>query len=652
MSELFSVFMERYSTDKNFLISAPTGSGKTYLAKYLLANSPGLAVYVSPLKALSREVYEDLKDKIRVKYSDSDVYEDDLRSLNSDVLLATYEKFDSAIRHNYRWLTKVKMIIIDEIHSVEEDRGLAIENIVLWAKNNSSQIVALSGTLPNIDEYSRWLNAQIIDYKKRKVPLHLCIAYPYVIKCYDNSNKIPLNPINGIRSDKLQILTATLNYVTALGKNAIVFVKSRKSTEWLADTLKKFGYKASHYHSGIPLEERKKIVELLKSGNLNVIVSTTALGQGVNLPVFASIFYDLSLPESDENGNFKGWKDITPIEFLQMAGRAGRPGYDSEGMAIIISTSMRQAEEFSQRYFTQELKGSEKKYTLDELILGIISWNENKRSKEIYSIVKGSLKFSAVKEEDVDSSITSLYSVSLVEKENEKVRLTKLGRAVSMSYIGIDVMKGFQSGLVNDPLSVVSSSNIVLQSLRGCKSGKELIRKWSEGENISGLCENLSDKDINEVLSNAKWISFALYRVLRALGKDESKDALKLHYQIEFGVPFDGIKLAKLGLDRNLVMKFLQRGINSDIQLCILAGSPPIKSLLINLGYSPDGVCKEIYSNDLTVYEMKRVVEKFYNKRFKLSEVKHFGIDAIRRLYRMGYIVKDGDELFIPPFSS
>lgn len=130
-------FFKEYNNDRdrNYLISAPTGSGKTHIAKRVLVESKGISVYVSPLKALSREVYLSIKDKTRAVMVDSDVYEEDLRKISGDVLLTTYEKFDSAIRHNYSWLNNVSKIIIDEVHNVESDRGLALENLVLWAKS-------------------------------------------------------------------------------------------------------------------------------------------------------------------------------------------------------------------------------------------------------------------------------------------------------------------------------------------------------------------------------------------------------------------------------------------------------------------------------------------------------------------------------------
>ncbi|WP_252896823.1 DEAD/DEAH box helicase [Metallosphaera hakonensis] len=193
---LAELFFSEYNSDpsRNYLVSAPTGSGKTHIAKRVLAKSDGLSVYVSPLKALSREVYSSLRNRTRALLVDTDAYEDDLRRISSDVLLLTYEKFDSSIRHGYPWLEKVSRLVIDEVHNVETSRGLALENIVLWAKARHVPTISLSATLSNPDKYTSWLNAKMISHQKRTVPLHECVAYPYVLKCGDwEETLVPIN---------------------------------------------------------------------------------------------------------------------------------------------------------------------------------------------------------------------------------------------------------------------------------------------------------------------------------------------------------------------------------------------------------------------------------------------------------------------------
>lgn len=649
MNELQSLFLEKYDKDpdNNYLLSAPTGSGKTFLAKYVLENREKIAVYVSPLKALAKEVYEDVRQKRKSRYIDSDVYEDDLGSFGSDVLLTTYEKFDSAIRHNYKWLSNVSVVVIDEVHNVETDRGIAIENIVLWSKNNSVPTISLSATLPNIKDYAEWLNADVISYEKRSVPLHECIAYPYVLRCYDNNFDTPLNTFEEIRQTKLQILASVLEYIRNQNKNALIFVKSRRSTEQLSSLLSKFGFKVENYHSGLSFEDRKAVMEALKKGEINFVVATTALGQGVNLPVYATIFYDTSLPQVDERGEFKGWRDLDLMEFKQMAGRAGRPIYDKEGLSIIIATSLRNADELRSKYFTNVYQSKLVNYKPENLSIGVISWAEGLDDDDIHKILMGSLKFKNI-DKDTFSTILHKLSDTKLIKISRGIFLTALGKAVSRSYIDIDSLNGFPLNEENfDVLDIISNSSVVLQSMRRCKLGKELLKKWSQGENISTVCPELSAKDLEEIIANARWISFALYRVLKALNRNY-EEAFKLYMSIKYGVPYELSKIAELGLDRNTVMELKDIKIKDSVDFCIKAGIPKIKMILKEKGYSAEGICRKYYSNDPSLFEMKRVLEKYYNKEFTLREIaREYGIDIASKLYKMKYIIKNGEKFIV-----
>ena len=570
---LFELFISKYQKGKSYLISAPTGTGKTHIAKHLLnEEGEGIKVYISPLKALSREVYNSIKR--RAKYVDSDVYEDDLRNLNAEVLLTTYEKFDSSIRHNYGWLNDVSLLIIDEVHNVESDRGLAIENAVLWAKYNNIPIVALSATIGDVTRYAGWLKAELIQYNQRSVPLHECIAYPYVIRCYDNNTIFALTR-RGLRNVKLDLLLGVLDQVLSMNKNALVFTRSRNSAENLAETLKKFNIPAEPYHSGLAPEVRKRVLDDFYSGRVRVLVSTTALGQGVNLPVFAVVFYDLTLPDTDEKGNFKGWRELDLAEFKQIAGRAGRPSFDKEGYAIVIADSG--IERIRSKYFAGGTKREDKEetppYTLPNLTLGVVSWLEGQDEGIISDVIKGSFRFPQA---DVTSAINQLEKENLITVAEGNVELTPLGKAVALSYIDVEALKGFPVNLQDfDPLDVVSSSPAVLSALRGCGEGKELLKRWVSGEGILDLCPKLSAKDLEEVLSNARWISFALYRVLKALNHGKSEDALKLYKSLKYGVPPEGFDLASHGVHRGLVMKLLKMGVKSADELCVV--SPLIK---------------------------------------------------------------------------
>ncbi|BCS93834.1 ATP-dependent DNA helicase [Metallosphaera sp. J1] len=640
-------FFKEYNNDRdrNYLISAPTGSGKTHIAKRVLVESKGISVYVSPLKALSREVYLSIKDKTRAVMVDSDVYEEDLRKISGDVLLTTYEKFDSAIRHNYSWLNNVSKIIIDEVHNVESDRGLALENLVLWAKSRKVPLIALSATLSEPERYVRWLDARLISHDKRTVPLHECVAFPYVLRCGEWEEN--LKP-SRLTRPRFELLVLVLQRIVSMGKNALVFVKSRRSAETLALELQKRDFKANHYHSGLSHDERRKVLDMLMEGNLNVVVSTTALGQGVNLPVYAVVFYELKLPDVDERGEFKGWKDVSPAEFKQMAGRAGRPRYDKEGMAIIIANSEKFAVQLEEKYYRGRTKAEVIKPDLDTLSLAFVSWNDGVDIDDLGRSLNSTFNFRGIENSVIESSVLRLREMKLVTTD-QGVTVTPLGRAVAVSYIDVKALSGFPiEDKGADLLTVIASSSAVAQSLRGCKEGKELLTRWMSGNSLDGVCEKLTSKDLGEVISNAKWISFAMFRVLRALGDDRFRKALEIHDSLKYGVPPDGVKLAKSGLTRDAVVHVLSLGIKDLRELCMKVGYRELRDELRRSNVQIELMCREVYSNDPLTFDVRRAIQEYRQKEFSLKEVSsRFGGDVLREMVKLHLLRKRGERYVI-----
>ncbi len=281
---------------------------------------------------------------------------------------------------------------------------------------------------------------------------------------------------------RFEVLVQVLEKITGKGKNALVFVKSRRSAESLALELRKRDFRAHHYHSGMPYDERTKVLDMLLQGDINVVVSTTALGQGVNLPVYAVLFYELKLPDVNEKGEFKGWKDVTVSEFRQMAGRAGRPKYDSEGMIIIVSNSERTARDLAQRYYHGAMTSQNAKPDLDTLSLAYISWNDGVEMDEFRSSLNSTFNFNGIEASKIEYSLSRLKEMKLVVL-NRGISVTSLGHAVAVSYIDVKALSGFP--LEDEKVDLVSAivgSPAVAPSLRGCKDGVQLLSKWM-GEN-------------------------------------------------------------------------------------------------------------------------------------------------------------------------
>ncbi|MGI0069739.1 MAG: DEAD/DEAH box helicase, partial [Nitrosopumilaceae archaeon] len=171
---------------KNILVSAPTASGKTLIALLAILDhifkKKGKIVYLSPLKALASEKFSEFKKlesidlgrKIHVEISTGDFELKDKNLEKNDILVLTNEKMDSIIRHGAEWINDISLVIADEIHLLgDQDRGPTLEIVLTKLKllEQKPQILALSATVTNADEISKWLDSELVESDWRPVPL-------------------------------------------------------------------------------------------------------------------------------------------------------------------------------------------------------------------------------------------------------------------------------------------------------------------------------------------------------------------------------------------------------------------------------------------------------------------------------------------------
>lgn len=158
--------------DKNLLVCTPTASGKTLVGELGTLNAVfhdrGKAVYIVPLRALASEKYNQFKKdypNLKIALASGDMDANDNWLERYDLIIVTSEKFDSLIRHKAVWLTDVKVLIVDEIHLLNDvSRGPTLEVILTIMKKTmpSTQIIGLSATIGNPEVLAKWLNAELI----------------------------------------------------------------------------------------------------------------------------------------------------------------------------------------------------------------------------------------------------------------------------------------------------------------------------------------------------------------------------------------------------------------------------------------------------------------------------------------------------------
>ena len=175
------------------LICAPTASGKTLVASMAICNTvpKGKTIYLVPLRALANEKFKEFKalfenTEYKVAMSTGDMDSNSPHLGQNDLLVLTTEKLDSLMRHNVAWLSDVKLVVIDEIHLLNDaSRGPTLEIVLTILKSRiKPQLLGLSATIGNPEALASWLDAKLVIDSWRPVKLHKGIYMDGEVQMY------------------------------------------------------------------------------------------------------------------------------------------------------------------------------------------------------------------------------------------------------------------------------------------------------------------------------------------------------------------------------------------------------------------------------------------------------------------------------------
>lgn len=234
--------IEKGLFDSNVIVSSPTASGKTLIAEISALNSiiknKKKVIYACPLKALASEHFNEFKKKyskelnIKTTISTGDFDSSSKYLQNYDIIFTTYEKTESLLRHRAEWLSSIGLLIVDEIHEIDSDRGPTIEIMItkLLLLNPKMQVLGLSATIPNAKELSEWLNAKLITSSFRPVKLNEGVFFDQAIHFLRGKERI--------ESSQDSVISLSLDAIKK-DKQALVFCNTRRSSISTAKKLAK-----------------------------------------------------------------------------------------------------------------------------------------------------------------------------------------------------------------------------------------------------------------------------------------------------------------------------------------------------------------------------------------------------------------------------
>ena len=374
----------------NILLCAPTGAGKTNVAVLTILQQIGLhmnedrsinhndykIVYVAPMKALVAEVVGNLSNRlqdygVKVRELSGDQTLTRQQIEETQIIVTTPEKWDIITRKSgdRTYTQLVKLLIIDEIHLLHDNRGPVLESIVartvrqIETTKDHIRLVGLSATLPNYLDVALFLR---VDHNKglfhfdnsyRPVPLsqqYIGVMVRKPLQRFQLMNDICYEKVMAV-AGKHQVLifvhsrketakTARAIRDTALANDTLSrFLKedsaSREILHTHTDLVKSndlkdlVPYGFAIHHAGLNRTDRQLVEDLFADGHIQVLVSTATLAWGVNLPAHTVIIKGTQIYNPEKGA----WTELSPLDVMQMLGRAGRPQYDSYGEGIIIT---------------------------------------------------------------------------------------------------------------------------------------------------------------------------------------------------------------------------------------------------------------------------------------------------------------------------
>jgi replicative superfamily II helicase len=373
-----------HASSRRILISTPTGAGKTLLAELVVLSErvnhldeKGVSMYMVPSRALAREKFNDIgsavkgltNPEISVCQITGEVVLDAQRAIEeNDVVILTPEKLDMIIRNKFYDRTP-NVLVIDEFHNIATGyRGIRIEFDLIRFKGlyPNAKIVLISALVSNFDEIRKWFNADK-DFQTTWRPTFARVGL-FDIK--DPSGIIKFTDGVSVQVDVSRQNTRTNAYKQQAAKLAVefasegpclIFSNSKDAVMQYADYLSQqserlegltrdkeenaklalrlkqiigeeeeiyqYFVKGIGVHRGdLPHILRRIIEDAVRRGALRLLVSTTTLAEGINLPLKTII-----IPKPEV-----GREVLQMGLFFNLFGRAGRPLKETEGQVIFL----------------------------------------------------------------------------------------------------------------------------------------------------------------------------------------------------------------------------------------------------------------------------------------------------------------------------
>lgn len=542
---------------QNAVIVAPTSSGKTFIGEVLavrVASSLHRVIYLVPYKALADEKYADFSEAYRdlglpvvVSSGDHSEFDRDIRRGDFSIAVIVYEKLAQLLVQSPGIISDCHLVVVDETQLLgDKNRGPLLEMLLTKIKRGkpSPQILCLSATVGALNDFHLWLGAKVIEITGRPVPLWEGVfEKPGDVTFYNVAEgKTESRNIGGSvpAAGKDDLIDSAVR-ATEEGKQLLIFRTKVDDTERTAEKLaqvlphqtvaaearqrimlledtplrefldKNIEKRIAYHNAGLSLEERRLVEDLFRQGVLRIIVTTTTLAAGVNLPVDTVIVADHKRWDTSRRTNVA----IGIGEYKNCAGRAGRYGKKQAGTCLLLGEVRGQANILETQYIHGDLPKLEsaipQQPDLAKHLLGLVAERLGESKADIVSLFRESFAFRSYYVpggfeseliEAIESGIDELISLQLVEVKDRKLTATPLGAVCARSGVSVKTFGTLETLVRLAPVDAIPAAEIFqgitdveeMKSLRPFSREKRagLLSRWITGEGVMDLSGDYS----------------------------------------------------------------------------------------------------------------------------------------------------------------
>ena len=662
------------TTRRNLIVAAPTNSGKSLVGILVLLEAlrhGKRALLIEPLRALAGEQAEnvqrmlaacadllDVKPSVRVTTGDyrlqSEEYADPAPA--AELIVCTPERLDAILRNpdNQTWIESIGAVVLDEAHLIGNPRRGPTQEFLLTSlllQPSPPRLVLLSATLGDLERARRWLApCDLVQVSERYPPLR----------------KEVLSAGEGETADDL-VQRWLGDVLTGPDTQALVFVYQTASAEKLArDLSSALGPLAGAggavaYHSKLSSAQREAARDAFLDGRSRVVVTTSALAMGINLPAMHVVVRDLT---------YRGAQSPSVSDLLQMMGRAGRG--DREGHAIVVCTPSDDwtTAELQQALDEERLPELRSVFAADRESFGDLSpaipvvasllsraGDDGRTLHELEQFLAHSLGGTHLVGQ-IGTALQWLTRKTLCYAEDGRHRLTVLGRRTVRAMLPLPLAAGFAQ-LLRDLMSLDDSDRLLgkwqeldhLLVLHLLHEGSPSLRRFSKdiANQVTGWCQGAPQKApmlFNRWIDGEKGYSNA-DQVLASLGASApqgNRDKAEWARQQGYLATFHAIVLSERGQGRapdQLARRFKVKSLEGveerwrDDMLWLLAG---LASLLdIRTFYFH--LREECDADHDRIKRVKRLLRRMRHQAYDLQEALKYCSPlgpALRDMRRLG----------------